>query len=49
MPTLIVLKALTFDGIVYGPGAEIPPHVCVRLPVRERNTLLNLGKVERDE
>ena len=45
---IIVREALTLEGIVYPPGWEIPPEVWRRLPKRERNTLLNLGKVERE-
>ena len=44
---IVVREAVTLEGIVYGPGMEIPPEVWLRLPERERNTLLNLGKVER--
>jgi hypothetical protein len=34
--------------MIYGPGMEIPTEVWLRLPKRERNRLLNLGKVERE-
>jgi hypothetical protein len=47
MDRIVVRDALTLDGIVYGPGQEIPPAVWLRLPKRERNRLLNLGNVER--
>jgi hypothetical protein len=45
---IVVREALTLDGIIYGPGDEIPPEVWVRLPKPERNTLLNNAKVGRD-
>ena len=45
---IVVREALTLEGIVYGPGWEIPPEVWRRLPEREQNTLLNLGKVQRE-
>ena len=45
---IMVREALTLEGIVYGPGKELPPEVRLRVPERERNTLLNLGKVERE-
>jgi len=47
MDPIAVRDALTLNGIIYGPGMEIPPEVWLRLPERERNALLNLGKVER--
>jgi hypothetical protein len=34
--------------MIYGPGDEIPAEVWLRLRERERNALLNLGKVERE-
>jgi hypothetical protein len=49
MDRIVVREALTLDGIIYGLGMEIPPVVWLRLPERERNTLLNTGKVKRNE
>ena len=47
---IIVREAVTLEGIVYPPGWEIPLEVWLRVPVKERNMLLNTGKVEeRDE
>ena len=42
-----VREALTLEGIVYGPAMEIPLEVWLRLPQKERNTLLNTAKVEQ--
>jgi len=33
------------EGIVYGPGREIPFEVWLRVPIRERSILLNTAKV----
>jgi hypothetical protein len=44
-----VREALALDGIVYGPADEIPLKVWLRLPQRERNTLLSLGRVELND
>ena len=44
---ILVREAFTLEGIVYGPAWEIPLAVWLRVPVRERNTLLNTAKVER--
>ena len=46
---IIVREALTLEGIVYGPGMEIPFEVWLRVPVRERNRLLNTARVEERE
>ena len=46
---IIVREALTLEGIVYGPGWEIPFEVWLRLPIRKRNMLLNIGRVEEQE
>ena len=46
---VVVLEALTLEGIVYGPAMEIPQEVWLRVPEREQNRLLNLGKVQRVE
>ncbi len=43
---IVVREALTLEGIVYGPGWENPFEVWLRVPKRERNMLLNHGKVE---
>lgn len=43
----VVREALTLEGIIYGPGWESPLAVWLRLPVRERNKLLNTGKVQQ--
>jgi hypothetical protein len=48
MDRIVVRETLTLEGMIDGPGTEIPPDVWLRLPKRERNTLLNLAKVERD-
>jgi hypothetical protein len=49
MPERLILRqAVTLEGIVYGPGWEVPPEVWRRLPQRERNKLENLGKVKRE-
>ena len=40
-------EALTLEGIVYGPSMEVPPEVWLRLPVSERNTLLNTATVQQ--
>ncbi len=45
---IIVREAFALEGIIYGPGWEIPPEVWLRLLERERNTLLNVGMVERE-
>ncbi len=44
MDRIVVREALTLDGIIYGPGDEIPPEVWLRLPELERNTLIELGQ-----
>lgn len=44
---ILVRETLTLEGIVYPPGGEIPSEVWLRLPVRERNTLLNTAKVQQ--
>jgi len=46
MAEIVVRQALTLEGIVYGPGSAIPPEVWQRVPEREQNRLLNLGKVQ---
>jgi hypothetical protein len=38
---ILVREALTLEEIVYPPGWEIPLEVWLRVPVRERNILLN--------
>jgi hypothetical protein len=48
MGRIVVREVLTLDLVVCGPGDEIPLEVWLQLPVQERNTLLNLGKVERE-
>ncbi len=42
---IIVREALALEGIVYPPGWEIPLDVWMRVPKRERNILMNTGKV----
>jgi hypothetical protein len=37
------------EGIVCAPDWVIPPEVWLRVPERERNRLLNSGRVERDD
>ncbi len=49
MAEIVVRQALTLEGIVYGPGSVIPPEVWQRVSERERNRLLNFGKVQRIE
>jgi len=49
MAEIVVRQALTLEGIVYGPGSVIPLEVWQRVPKREQNRLLNLGKVQRVE
>ena len=49
MAEIIVLQALTLENIVYGPGMAIPQEVWLRVPKREQNKLLNLGKAQRVE
>jgi hypothetical protein len=44
---IIVREALAVEQIVYPPGWKIPLAVWLRVPVRERNTLLNTARVER--
>jgi hypothetical protein len=46
---IIVRQALTLEGVVYPPGWEIPLAVWLRLPKRQRNRLLDLGMVRREE
>ena len=46
MAEIVVREALTLENIVYGPGSVIPLEVWLRLPERERNKLLNFGKVQ---
>ena len=41
---IVVREALTLEGIVYVPGWEIPFEVWMRLPVKERNMLLNTAR-----
>jgi len=49
MPTVMVLHALTLDGVIYVPGQTIEPEVWLRVPERERNTLQNTAKVRVED
>ena len=44
---IVVLEALTLEGIVYEPAMEVPNDVWLRLPARDGNKLLHTAKVER--
>ena len=44
---IIVREAVTLEGIVYPPGWKIPLDVWLRVPVRERNILLNTARVQQ--
>jgi hypothetical protein len=46
---VVVVEALAFEGIVYGPGMEIPHDVWLRVAVRDRNKLLNTASCEEDQ
>ncbi len=46
---IMVRESLAIGNIVYGPAMEIPLAEWLRLPVKERNMLLNKGRVEQRE
>ncbi len=46
---ILVREALSLEGIVYPSGWEIPLTLWLRLPVRERNIILNTAKVEQSK
>jgi hypothetical protein len=45
MPVVIVLKVFSLEGLIYTPGQRVDPWAWLRLTDRERNTMINTGKV----
>jgi hypothetical protein len=49
MPVVVVLKVFSLEGLIYTPGQRVEPAARLRLTDRERNTMINTGKVRLEE